>query len=186
MVGLLCSNLCALCLFTVTNNHCHCFQLSRICLCGCLCDGTAEHCVISVNSADTVEDELVQMMDHFSWLVDQTIDGSTVQETEFFSQWLVSCVESWGQFLDSPESFSQEDLESYIENFPDYRVEVNVLFWSLYILAFCCVLLSGFVRQKELVLTTKLSLSVNRLCCCLTKKNKTKYHEFLFVKVMPA
>ncbi len=66
----------------------------------------------------------MQRVIHFFWLVNQNIDGSIVQDTEFIREWLVSCVKCFGAFMDSTESFSQEGFESNIHDFLQYRIQV--------------------------------------------------------------
>ena len=64
---------------------------------------------------------------HYYWLIDQKINGKILQNDEWFSAWLVDYMNLWGTFLDSTESFSQEILNTFIDNSPMYRVEDSML-----------------------------------------------------------
>lgn len=70
---------------------------------------------------------------HFYWLVDQPVrgaDGCTeviVESIPWFSQWLVSYSQAWGQYLDTPESFNDEILEGFLED-PWYSIRDYMIF----------------------------------------------------------
>ena len=69
--------------------------------------------------------EVSDRLAHFFWLVDQKVDeGETAiaENSDIFRNWLTEFARQWGSFLDTPESFSREILESFIENAPEYNV----------------------------------------------------------------
>ncbi|NQY07643.1 MAG: phosphatidylserine decarboxylase [Flavobacteriaceae bacterium] len=72
--------------------------------------------------------EVYDRLCHFYWLIDQKIDDNgsklkvEVQNGEWFSKWLVDYANYWGYFLNTPESFNDEILESFIKNSPQYNV----------------------------------------------------------------
>jgi phosphatidylserine decarboxylase precursor len=71
--------------------------------------------------AKEVSDRLAQ----FFWLLDQQVDAETVclaHDSAPLRGWLTEFARQWGSFLDTPESFSQEILESFVENAPEYTV----------------------------------------------------------------
>ncbi|MDQ2850663.1 MAG: phosphatidylserine decarboxylase [Actinomycetota bacterium] len=62
---------------------------------------------------------------HFFWLVDQQVGddkSSTLQNNDAFGDWLTQFARQWGSFLDSPQSFNQDILESFIKNAPEYTI----------------------------------------------------------------
>lgn len=74
--------------------------------------------------------EVSDRLAHFFWLVDQQVheDGSAVAEgSEGFRGWLTSFARSWGSFLDTPESFDDKLLQSFIEDAPEYHVEESLI-----------------------------------------------------------
>ncbi len=69
--------------------------------------------------------EVSDRLAHFYWLVDQKVDvdGTAVAESsEAFRDWLTEFARAWGGYLDTPESFSEEILASFVENAPEYGV----------------------------------------------------------------
>ncbi len=67
--------------------------------------------------------EVSDRLAHFFWLVDQKIgDGGAAiaESSEAFRDWLTDFARQWGSYLDTPESFSQELLDSFIDNAPEY------------------------------------------------------------------
>jgi phosphatidylserine decarboxylase len=74
--------------------------------------------------------EVSDRLSHFFWLVDQKVDeGSTAiaENSEVFRDWLTEFARQWGDFLDTPESFSQEVLDSFVENAPEYDVPASLI-----------------------------------------------------------
>ncbi|HEY6932124.1 MAG TPA: phosphatidylserine decarboxylase [Marmoricola sp.] len=74
--------------------------------------------------------EVSDRLAHFFWLVDQDVqdDGGAVAEgSEDFRRWLTDFARQWGSFLDTPESFDEDILQSFIENAPDYHVEESLI-----------------------------------------------------------
>lgn len=74
--------------------------------------------------------EVSDRIAHFYWLVDQKVDGgeaAILQNSAVFSRWLTAFARQWGSFLDTPGSFSQETLQSFIDYAPDYRIEESLV-----------------------------------------------------------
>jgi phosphatidylserine decarboxylase len=71
--------------------------------------------------------EVNDRMSHFFFLVDQDIDGGPLQDSETFRGWMTEFARQWGDFLDTPESFSDEILQSFIEDAPEYHVEDSMV-----------------------------------------------------------
>jgi phosphatidylserine decarboxylase len=59
---------------------------------------------------------------HFFFLVDQHVDDRAPQDSDAFRGWMTEFARRWGSFLDTPQSFSQETLQSFIDYAPEYRV----------------------------------------------------------------
>lgn len=68
------------------------------------------------------EQEVSDRMSHFYFLVDQEVDGETPQNSGAFRDWMTEFARDFGSFLDTPESFNDEILQSFIDNAPEYRV----------------------------------------------------------------
>ncbi len=67
---------------------------------------------------------------HFFWLVDQQLGDdttSTVQNNAAFGDWLTQFARQWGSFLDTPESFNQDILASFINDAPEYTIEESMV-----------------------------------------------------------
>lgn len=75
------------------------------------------------NNAQEVSDR----MSHFYFLVDQEADGEAPQNSDAFREWMTEFARQWGSFLDTPESFSPEVLQSYIDNAPEYRIHESLV-----------------------------------------------------------
>jgi len=73
--------------------------------------------------------EVYDRLCHFYWLINQEVkpDGSTLQDNEWFSDWLISFAKAWGSFLNSTDSFDENILESFIKNSPEYAVEDSMI-----------------------------------------------------------
>ncbi|MFE9780021.1 phosphatidylserine decarboxylase [Streptomyces sp. NPDC005775] len=69
--------------------------------------------------------EVSDRLAHFFWLIDQKVDdgGTAIAEnSDSFRDWLTAFARQWGSFLDTTESFSQEILDSFIRDAPEYNV----------------------------------------------------------------
>lgn len=74
--------------------------------------------------------EVSDRLSHFFFLVDQKVDeGETAvaQNSDRFRDWLTEFARQWGSYLDTPESFSQELLDSFVELAPEYGVEESLV-----------------------------------------------------------
>lgn len=74
--------------------------------------------------------EVSDRLAHFFWLIDQKVDdGRTaiVENSDPFRDWLTAFARQWGGFLDTPESFSQEILDSFIRDAPEYHIEESLV-----------------------------------------------------------
>lgn len=69
--------------------------------------------------------EVSDRLAHFFWLIDQKVDagsGVVVESSDAFRDWLTDFAREWGGYLDTPESFSQELLDSFLEDAPEYTI----------------------------------------------------------------
>lgn len=71
--------------------------------------------------------EVNDRMAHFYFLVDQELDGGAPQDSETFRGWMTRFARQWGSFLDTPESFSEETLQSFLDYAPEYRVHESLI-----------------------------------------------------------
>lgn len=69
--------------------------------------------------------EVSDRMSHFFFLVDQGEEPP--QDSGVFRDWLTDFARQWGDFLDSPESFSPQVLQSFIDNAPEYRMHESLV-----------------------------------------------------------
>lgn len=69
--------------------------------------------------------EVSDRMAHFYFLVDQ--GDEPAQGSGVFREWLTDFARQWGNFLDTPESFSPEALQSFIDNAPEYRIHESLV-----------------------------------------------------------
>ena len=51
----------------------------------------------------------------------------SVQNIPWFSEWLVGYARDWGSFLNTTDSFSQEIMDSFINDSPDYAVRDSMI-----------------------------------------------------------
>jgi len=71
--------------------------------------------------------EVYDRLCHFYWLVDQEVNGVTLQDyvskvNSFrFAEWLDAYASAWGSFLNTPASLTPETLQSF-ENDPEYNI----------------------------------------------------------------
>ncbi len=76
--------------------------------------------------AEEVSDRLA----HFFWLVDQREGDdapSAAERSPAFRRWLTGYATEWGSFLDTPESFDDDVLASFLEHAPQYTVEESLI-----------------------------------------------------------
>jgi phosphatidylserine decarboxylase len=74
--------------------------------------------------------EVSDRLSHFYWLVDQEVDpgdSAVAQTNDAFRSWLTEYAQTWGNFLDSDESFDDEILQSFLDNGPEYHVEESLI-----------------------------------------------------------
>ncbi|MBV9318526.1 MAG: phosphatidylserine decarboxylase [Mycobacterium sp.] len=71
--------------------------------------------------------EVSDRMSHFFFLVDRKVDGRAPQDSQVFRGWMTEFARQWGDFLDTPESFSPEVLQSFIDNAPEYRIHESMV-----------------------------------------------------------
>lgn len=76
------------------------------------------------------QQEVYDRLCHFYWLIDQEVGPgkeTIVQNTSWFSEWLVGYANAWGSFLSTTDSFDQDILDSFIKYAPKYRVEDSMI-----------------------------------------------------------
>ncbi len=69
-------------------------------------------------------------MSHFYFLVDQKVgedETAVPQNSHEFREWMTSFAREWGSFLDTPDSFGQDIVESFLEDAPEYHVEESLV-----------------------------------------------------------
>ncbi len=74
--------------------------------------------------------EVSDRLAHFFWLVDQKVNdqgGAVAESSDGFREWLTVFARQWGSFLDTPESFSQDLLDSFRKNAPEYTIEESLV-----------------------------------------------------------
>ncbi len=72
--------------------------------------------------------EVYDRLCHFYYLIDQPgPDGKVVQSDPWFAKWLDRYADAWGSFLDTPGSFTEADLASYLHHSPQYRVQDSMV-----------------------------------------------------------
>ncbi|MDQ2758520.1 MAG: phosphatidylserine decarboxylase [Actinomycetota bacterium] len=74
--------------------------------------------------------EISDRLAHFFWLIDQKVgdDDTAIGESyPAFRQWCTAFAHQWGSFLDTPESFSPDILESFLADAPEYTVEESMV-----------------------------------------------------------
>ena len=74
--------------------------------------------------------EVSDRLAHFFWLVDQKVGddaGCVAESSEAFRGWLTDFARQWGSYLDTPESFSPELLESFLQDAPEYTIEESLV-----------------------------------------------------------
>ncbi|MES1956103.1 phosphatidylserine decarboxylase [Salinisphaera hydrothermalis] len=76
------------------------------------------------------DQEVYDRLCHFFWLIDQNVgddSSAIIENVDWFRDWLLECARDWGAFLDTPASFSEEILESFVKNAPQYRIEESLI-----------------------------------------------------------
>lgn len=74
--------------------------------------------------------EVSDRLAHFFWLTDQKVcegDTAIAENSDAFKDWLTEFARQWGSFLDTPESFSQAILDSFLKNAPEYTIEESLV-----------------------------------------------------------
>jgi phosphatidylserine decarboxylase len=74
--------------------------------------------------------EVSDRLAHFFWLLDQKVEPhevSLLHDATGLRDWLTAFAAQWGDFLDTPSSFSQEILDSFTENAPEYSVHESLV-----------------------------------------------------------
>ncbi|BBY04932.1 phosphatidylserine decarboxylase [Mycobacterium noviomagense] len=71
--------------------------------------------------------EVSDRMSHFYFLASQKVDGEALQNSAVFRDWMSEFARQWGSFLDTPESFGPEALQSFIDNAPEYRMHESLI-----------------------------------------------------------
>lgn len=73
--------------------------------------------------------EVYDRLCHFYWLIDQPVGpgGQPVQDIDWFSDWLITYADVWGEFLDTTESFSDDILQTFLVDSPKYRVQDSMI-----------------------------------------------------------
>lgn len=69
--------------------------------------------------------EVYDRLCHFYWLIDQEVGPdktSIVENVPWFSEWLVNYANTWGDFLNTTDSFNQDVLDSFVKDSPEYAV----------------------------------------------------------------
>lgn len=68
--------------------------------------------------------EVYDRLCHFYFLIDQPVgpDNVLIQNDEYFSDFLIAYADAWGDFLNTPDSFTEEMMESYWKYSPEFRV----------------------------------------------------------------
>jgi phosphatidylserine decarboxylase len=76
---------------------------------------------------DGQSQELDDRQSQFFFLVDQPVDGGAPQDSLRFRDWLSTFSTEWGKFLDSPESFGPQILQSFLDHAPQYRLNESMV-----------------------------------------------------------
>ncbi len=81
------------------------------------------------DGTDQNAEEVSDRLAHFFWLVDQKVDGDegVAEGSAAFRRWLSDFARGWGDFLDTPESFDEEILRSFVEDAHQYSVEESLV-----------------------------------------------------------
>jgi phosphatidylserine decarboxylase len=82
--------------------------------------------------SDLIRDQILQSIAYFYFLIDQPIDGmdptgkykNTMQYEPRFSVWARHFADAWGDFLDTPESFTDATYKQFM-NDPNFRLKTG-------------------------------------------------------------
>ena len=64
---------------------------------------------------------------HFFFLVSQKVGDEAPQDSQVFRGWMTEFTRQWGSFMDTPESFSPNSLQSFIRDAPEYRIHESLV-----------------------------------------------------------
>jgi phosphatidylserine decarboxylase precursor len=74
--------------------------------------------------------EVSDRMSHFYFLVDQRVgedETAVPQNSDEFRAWMTRFARQWGNFLNTPDSFNQEMVDSFLQDAPEYHVEESLV-----------------------------------------------------------
>jgi len=73
--------------------------------------------------------EVSVRLGHFFFLIDQKVDDDSVivENSEAFAKWLTDYTREWGKFLDTPDSFDKDILDSFLRDAPEYTIEESLV-----------------------------------------------------------
>ncbi|SHF73999.1 Phosphatidylserine decarboxylase [Jatrophihabitans endophyticus] len=73
--------------------------------------------------------EVSDRLAHFFFLVDQHDgeDAGAAEGSAEFREWLTQVATEWGAFLDTPESFDDDILRTFVQDSPEYTVEESLV-----------------------------------------------------------
>ncbi len=74
--------------------------------------------------------EVSDRLAHFFWLIDQKVgdDDTAIGESyPAFREWCTRFARQWGSYLDTPESFSPDLLDSFTTHAPEYTVQESMV-----------------------------------------------------------
>lgn len=71
--------------------------------------------------------EVSDRIAHFFFLVDQRGGDAAPQDSAVFRGWMTEFTRRWGDFLDTPQSFGHETLQTFIDHAPEYRVHESLV-----------------------------------------------------------
>lgn len=78
--------------------------------------------------------EVYDRLCHFHWLIDQETENTEskikkVRDYPVFSKWLIEYSRCWGNFLDTPESFTEETFKTFLSDLSsDYHVRHSMVY----------------------------------------------------------
>lgn len=75
------------------------------------------------------QQECYDRLCHFYFLIDQPFAGTDIvaQSFPWFSKWLIDYASLWGSFLDTTDSISEETIQTFYMNSPEYRIEDSLI-----------------------------------------------------------
>jgi len=73
--------------------------------------------------------EVSVRLGHFFFLIDQKVadDSVIVENSGAFAEWLTEYTREWGKFLDTPDSFDGNILDSFLRDAPEYTIEESLV-----------------------------------------------------------